>query len=81
VKETIAALSHVEAELSEFRDEFATSGLILKDYSLEVIIALLKDSGERLEGRKRELEHFEGKRPPRNYIPKASTRTVSVIPA
>jgi hypothetical protein len=78
VKETIAALNRVEAELSEFRDDFATPGLIMKDYPLEVIIALLRSSGQRLEAGKRKLENIEeGARPQRNDIRKASTKTVT----
>jgi hypothetical protein len=80
MKETTEALNRVEAELSEFRDDFATPGLILKDHPLEVAIALLRKSGQRLEARKRKLEHIEegGERPQRgNDIQKASsTRTV-----
>ena len=59
MQETIAALNHVEAELSEFRDDFATPGLILKDNPLEVIIALLRKSGQRLEAGKTKLERIE----------------------
>ena len=64
MNETIAALNQVEAELSEFRDEPATSRLVLKDYPLEVIISLLRESGQGLEAGKRKLEHIEdGGRP------------------
>lgn len=74
MQETTAALNHVEAELSEFRDDFATPGLILKDHPLEVIIALLRNSGQRLESGKMKLEQIEeGQRPQ-----KTSMRTVAV---
>ena len=66
MKETTAALNHVEAELTELRDDFATPGLILKDYPLEVIIELLRLSAERLgEGRSRLRHVEEGGRPQR----------------
>lgn len=64
MKETVAALNRIEAELSEFRDDYATPGLILKDYPLEVIIELLRKSGQRLEVGKQKLEFIEeGSRP------------------
>ena len=78
MKETTAALNHIEAELGEFRDDFATPWLILKDDPLEVIIALLRKSGQRLEAGKMKLEHVEqGERPQRDDIPKAGPRTVT----
>ena len=82
MKETTAALNHVEAELSEFRDDFATPGLILKDHPLEVIIAMLRNSGQRLEAGKLRLELIEeGDRPQKTGIQKASTNTVAVTRA
>ena len=76
--ETNAALNRVEAELTEFRDDFATPGLILRDYPLEVIIDLLKKSGRRLESGRRQLENIEeGERPPRISSQKPSTRTAT----
>ncbi|KAI9671113.1 MAG: hypothetical protein M1831_005199 [Alyxoria varia] len=64
MKETTAALNRVEAELSEFRDGFATPGLILKDYPLELTIALLRKSGHRLDAVRGNLERVEeGRRP------------------
>lgn len=48
MQETTAALNNVEAELTKFRDEFATPGLILSD-TPEIIVALLRRSGRRLE--------------------------------
>ena len=78
MKETTSGLNRVEAELEEFRDDFATPGLTLKNHPLEVIIALLRNSGERLEAGKRKLEHIEeGDRPQRNEGQKKDTRTVS----
>ena len=62
MKETTAALNHVEAELSEFRDDFATPALILKNNPLEVLIALFRKSGQRLEVGKRKLEYIENTR-------------------
>ncbi|ERF72861.1 hypothetical protein EPUS_09337 [Endocarpon pusillum Z07020] len=78
VKVTMAALYRVEAELGEFRDDFAIPGLILKEFPFEVTIALLRNSGKRLEAGKRKLEHIEkGGRPQGNDFLKASTTTVS----
>lgn len=78
MKETIAALNRVEAELKEFRDEFATPGATMKDYPLEVLIALLRNSGRRLQVGKRGLERVEQReRWQRNDEPKVSIRTVT----
>ena len=64
MRETTAALNHIEAELGEFRDDFATPGLILKDEPLEVVLALLRTAGQRLEAGKTKLERIEeGGRP------------------
>ena len=60
VQETVAALNHVEAELGEFRDDFATPGLTLNEYPLEVIVKLLRMSAERLERGKKDLDRIEG---------------------
>lgn len=80
MEETVAALNRVEAELSEFRDDFATPGLVLKDHPLEVIVALLRKSGQRLEAGKKKLESIkEGAvRPQPHEDRKASARTVSI---
>ena len=78
VKETIIALNRVEAELRDLRNDYASPGLILKENPLEVIITLLRTSGQRLEAGKRKLEHIEkGERPQRNDIPNESTTTVT----
>ncbi len=76
MEETTAALNHVEAQLTELRDDFATPGLILKDYPLEITIELLRLSAERLgEGRAR-LQHLEdGGRPQRGDGQKIFTAT------
>ena len=64
MRETTGALLRVEAELNEFRDDFATPVLILKDHPLEVIISLLRNSGQRLEAGRKRLESIaEGGRP------------------
>ena len=42
IEETVATLEPVEAELSEFRENFAIPGLVLKDHPLEIIVALLR---------------------------------------
>lgn len=79
MKETTAALNRVEAELEEFRADLASPGLILNDDPLEVVIAMLRNSGQRLEAGRRKLENIgQGQRPSRNDIPMA-TRTVSAI--
>ena len=79
MEETTAALNHIEAELEEFRDDYASPGLILKDDPLEVIIALLRNSGQRLEAGKMKLEQVEqGERPRRDDIPKEGPRRVTV---
>lgn len=80
MEETVAALNRVEAELSEFRDDFATPGLILKDHPLEVIVALLRKSGQRLEAGKKKLESIEegAARPQKYDNSKTSTRIVSI---
>ena len=77
MKETTAALNQIEAELGEFRDDFAAPALVLRDDPLEVIIALLRKSGQRLEAGKMKLERVEqGGRPQRDDIPKEGPRTV-----
>ena len=79
MKETTTALNRIEAELGEFRDDFAASGLVLRDDPLEVVIALLRKSGQRLEAGKMKLEHVEqGERPRRDDIPKEGPRTVTL---
>lgn len=50
VKQTTVALNRMNAELEEFREEFATPGLILGEDPLEVIVASLRKAAERLEG-------------------------------
>ena len=78
MKETTAALNRMEAELNEFRDDVVTPGLILKDESLKVIIALLRNSGQRLKAGKAKFEHIEeGQWPQRDNIP--TTRMSTVI--
>lgn len=80
MKETIVALSHVEAELGEFCDDFAAPGLILKDDPLEVIIALLRKSAQRLEVGKMKLEHIEeGKRPRKKIIPRTGSMGIVTV--
>lgn len=49
VKQTTVALNRINAELEEFREEFATPGLILGEDPLEVIVASLRKAAERLE--------------------------------
>ena len=79
MKETTAALNRIEAELGGFRDDFAAPGLILKDDPLEVIIALFRKSGQRLEAGKMKLEYIEqGERPQRYDISKEGPRTVTL---
>ncbi|KAL9097932.1 MAG: hypothetical protein Q9165_000258 [Trypethelium subeluteriae] len=78
MQETTATLNRVEAELTEFRDDFATPGLTLQDYPLEVSIELLRKSGQRLESGRRRLEDIEeGKRPLRVDSQTAGTRTLT----
>ncbi|KAF2238265.1 hypothetical protein EV356DRAFT_507360 [Viridothelium virens] len=78
MQETTVALNRVEAELTEFRDDFATPGLTLQDYPLEVSIELLRKSGQRLESGRTRLEDIEeGKRPLRVDSQMASTRTLT----
>jgi hypothetical protein len=60
VEQTTGALNRIEAELNEFRDEYAMPGLILKDYPIEVIIELLRKAGQRLEDGGKALEFLEG---------------------
>jgi hypothetical protein len=59
VEHTTAALNRMEAELEEFRDDFAMPGLILKDYPLEVIIEMLRKAGQRIEAGELKLKHVE----------------------
>ena len=68
LEETVAALNRIGAELSEFRDDYETPALILKDQPLEVTVALLRKSGQRLEAGKRKLNFIEegAGRPGRN---------------
>ena len=49
VKQTTVALNRMNAELEEFREEFATPGLTLGEDPLEVIVASLRKAAERLE--------------------------------
>ncbi|KAK4457228.1 hypothetical protein QBC42DRAFT_319530 [Cladorrhinum samala] len=66
MEKTTAALHRIDAELGEFRDDFATPGLILKDNSLGVIIDMLRMSAARLEAGNLNLRRVEeGARPQR----------------
>lgn len=77
MEETVAALNRIEAELGEFRDDYATPGLILKDHPLEVIVELLRKSGQRLETGKQKLEFIEeGARPRKGESGRESTKIV-----
>lgn len=80
MKETIGALNHIEAELGEFRDDYATPGLILKDEPLEIVLALLRQSGQRLETGRNRLQYIEdGGRPQQKKQLDASPRTATLI--
>lgn len=57
--ETVVALNRMEAELIEFRNDFATPGLILEEQPLEVSIDLLRKSMDRLESGRMRLEKIE----------------------
>jgi hypothetical protein len=50
MEHTTKQLNRFEAELEEFRDDFASPGLILKDYPLEFIVGMWRKAGKRLEG-------------------------------
>lgn len=74
MKETYDGLNRVDAELEEFRDDFATPGLVLKDEPLEITIALLRKSAERLEAGRKKLERVEdGERPRREEVRRLGT--------
>ena len=49
VKETVETLRDVDAEVSEFRDEYAKPALVGHDQPVEVAVGLLKGAIERLE--------------------------------
>lgn len=73
--ETISALKRISSELKEFRDEYASAKLILRDFSLKVTMSTMRKSTERLESGRRALERIEnGER--RGTPDGASTRTV-----
>ena len=59
LQETVAALNRIEAELGEFGDDYATPALMLQEHPLEVIVALLRKSAQRLEAGKQKLEFVE----------------------
>ncbi|KAK3988502.1 hypothetical protein QBC44DRAFT_329157 [Cladorrhinum sp. PSN332] len=66
MEKTSAALNRIDAELGEFRDDFATPGLILRNNSLGVIIDMLRMSAARLEAGNLNLRRIEeGGRPQR----------------
>ena len=80
LKATTAALNCVEAELKESREDLTAPGWSLLDQPLEVIITLLRKSGQRLEAGKRKLLHTEDEEGPqrndqRNESRKTITRT------
>lgn len=78
MKETTAALNRVEAELNEFRDDYATPGLIFQEEPLEVTIAMLRKSGQRLEAGKMRLESIEQGGPSQWNRPPENVKTVTV---
>ncbi|KAK4225380.1 hypothetical protein QBC38DRAFT_483122 [Podospora fimiseda] len=66
MEKTTAALNRIDAELGEFRDDFATPGLIMRDNSLDIIIDMLRLSAVRLEAGNLNLRRVEeGGRPGR----------------
>jgi Arc/MetJ-type ribon-helix-helix transcriptional regulator len=78
MRESIAALNRMEAELNEFRNDFETPGLILEEQPLDIAIQLLRKSVHRLESGKRRLENIEsGGKAQRQDLPvQASIRTL-----
>ena len=57
---TVAALNRIDSELDEFRDEYATPGLVLQDYPLEIIISMTRNSIKRLERGRMVMDGIEG---------------------
>lgn len=55
MRETKAALGRIDAELKEFRDEYATPGLVLRDFEIGLSVAMLRDATGRLEGGRAEM--------------------------
>lgn len=70
MQETFIALNRMEAELLEFRDDFATPGLVLKEQPLELTIELLRKAVHRLESGKIRFDSMEaGKGAQRHGLP------------
>ena len=77
----MAVLGALWTRLARPDDYEPTPGLILKDEPLEVVLALLRNSGQRLEAGKTKLEYIEGEgRPQRKKLLDASTRIATIIP-
>ena len=49
MEQTGSAINTVEAEMKEFRDDFATPGLIMQDFPIELIVEQFQKSSQRLE--------------------------------
>ena len=57
--DTISTLKRITAELKELRDEYASARLVLRDFSLKVIMSTLRKATERLEAGRRALDRIE----------------------
>ena len=54
IEKAIVGLNIVDAEVKEFRDDYARPGLVFKEYSLELLVSMLSNSAKRLDvGRRR----------------------------
>ena len=57
--DTLSTLKRISTELKAFRDEYASARLVLRDFSLKVIMSTLRKSTERLDAGRRALAQIE----------------------
>jgi hypothetical protein len=78
VRETIAALNRVQADLTEFGHNLSTPGLTFEEQGLEVTIELLAKSGRRLKSAQSMLDSGEMGQPAQRHDMPARPRTRTV---
>lgn len=74
MEETVAALNTLEAEMNEYRDDFATPGLIMQDFPIRLIVEQFQKSSQRLEAGLAKFGRIEAGERPQG----SSTRTATL---
>ena len=75
MEQTGSALNTVEAEMKEFRDDFATPGLIMQDFPIKLIVEQFQKASQRLEAGLAMFRRIEAGEPKQV----SSTRTATLL--